>query len=119
MGVLNTSCGPYVLVAENDPDDQMLLQLAFAEQERSVQVRYACSGEEVLAILMAGHMPCLLILDYNMPGLNGLEVLQQLAVQPALHALPKVMYSSSANEKVSSTLYGCRRGRLCRKGRGT
>lgn len=99
MAVLNTDSIPYVLVAENDPDDQVLFQMAFAEQDRPVQVRYASSGEEVLAVLLEGHMPCLLILDYNMPGLNGLEVLQQLAVQPALSALPKVMYSSSANEK--------------------
>lgn len=99
MTVLNTYSSPYVLVAENDPDDQFLLQLAFAEQDKPVQVRYASSGEEVLAVLMEGQMPCLLILDYNMPGLNGLEVLQQLAERPALNGLPKVMYSSSANEK--------------------
>ncbi|OLY91492.1 CheY chemotaxis protein or a CheY-like REC (receiver) domain [Cnuella takakiae] len=96
----NAAHNSYVLVAENDSDDQVLMQLAFAEQEQQVTVRYVDSGSEVLHLLaVEPEKPCLLIVDYNMPGLNGLELLQQLAIIPGMEAIPKVMYSSSANER--------------------
>jgi CheY-like chemotaxis protein len=90
-----------VLVAEDDPNDALLLELAFESAGVRNKVVVVRTGQEVIDYLggnRAEHpLPCLMILDVKMPGLSGLDVLKWLQGQEQLRRLPAVMLSSSAD----------------------
>ena len=44
-------------------------------------------------------MPCLIVLDYNMPGLNGADILKELGTNERYKHIPKIVWSTSASEK--------------------
>jgi CheY-like chemotaxis protein len=94
-----------ILVAEDDPDDVMLLKRAFFKAGVQAALRFVRDGQEVLDYLQGrppfedlkeNPMPTLLLLDLKMPRLNGFDVLDWLGHQPFLHRLPVVVFSGSA-----------------------
>ena len=65
---------PVILLAEDDPDDQELIRIAFSEVEGNYQLQVVNDGKEALEYLKAAaQLPCLIVLDYNMPELNGAQ----------------------------------------------
>ena len=44
-------------------------------------------------------MPCLIVLDYNMPGLNGADILRELGTNERYKHIPRIVWSTSASEK--------------------
>ena len=92
-----------ILVAEDDPNDVLLLKRAFARARLGASLHFVGSGQEAICYLQgqppfdnrAEHpVPNILLLDLNMPGLNGLEVLQWLASRPERASLVVVVFSS-------------------------
>jgi CheY-like chemotaxis protein len=55
------------------------------------------SGPEALAILKAGFCPCVVLLDYVMPGMDGSEVRARMQDDPQLTDLPVVMLSGASS----------------------
>ena len=68
-----------VLYADDDSDDQQLIKQAFQQYDSNILVQSASNGEEALIHLknldLQHHRPCLIILDINMPKMNGKEAL--------------------------------------------
>ena len=63
-----------IFIADDDADDRELLEEAILSIENNTVVHAASSGKEVLTHLQNSQdkdLPCLIILDYNMPDLNG------------------------------------------------
>ena len=58
----------------------------------------ADSGPEALALLRAGHRPCLMLLDVCMPGMTGFELRTAIADDPMLHDIPVVLMSGDPVE---------------------
>jgi hypothetical protein len=79
---------PLVVVAD---DDQSLRAFYRAALERAgFQVRVARNGRHALELVRANDV-AVLLLDLAMPGLNGLETLQELRGDPALRTLPVII----------------------------
>ncbi len=95
--------GPkYILIGEDDPDDQELLKDVFSDIDNSFVLKFVNNGTEVLDSLenhTAGDLPSLIILDYNMPGLNGADILSEINSNKRYLHIPKIVWSTSGADK--------------------
>lgn len=92
-----------VLIAEDDPDDRRLLADAFQQSGLNCAIEFAADGEELLQRLGdCEDLPNLILLDLNMPRMDGREALQRLRSDPRFESLPVVMMSTSAAEDDAS-----------------
>lgn len=94
------TCKHIILIAEDDPDDQELIALAFSKVDPSLQLCIVNDGKEALEYLQKTSekgLPCVILLDYNMPELNGAQVIQQLSADSRFENVPKVILSTSSN----------------------
>jgi CheY-like chemotaxis protein len=87
-----------ILLVEDNLGDAELMRLALAQADPGCELRVASDGEEALQLLLAGHVPDLVLLDLNLPRLSGHEVLADLraAREPSLRRLPVVVLTSSS-----------------------
>ncbi|GAA4341366.1 response regulator [Flaviaesturariibacter amylovorans] len=97
----------YIIYVEDDPDDVLLLREAFTGID-DYDLLSLENGAELLRYLDdAIHLPSLIILDINMPVLNGRETLKLLKQHPVYSGIPVVMFStgSHASEIVFVSAY--------------
>jgi CheY-like chemotaxis protein len=91
-----------ILLAEDDPDDQELIIHAFTELSPSFKLHIVNDGQEAIDFLSStsdSKLPCLIVLDYNMPELNGAQVLQKLTNNKRYEHIPKIILSTSGNPR--------------------
>ncbi|WP_049889413.1 response regulator [Natronolimnohabitans innermongolicus] len=94
-----------VLLVEDDPDDRRCIEAAFDELDLEVTVRTARDGAEALEFLDASvtaestPRPDLVLLDLDLPGTHGLDVLEEIRNDPALAALPVLILTNSTAER--------------------
>lgn len=93
-----------ILLAEDDPNDVLLLERAFVKVGLTCPRQVVRDGEEVIAYLSGRvpyedrgryPLPGLLLLDLKMPRKTGFEVLRWLRSQPGLRRLRAVVLTSS------------------------
>lgn len=88
-----------VLYADDDADDRELVREAFADYNSSVELKTFKDGLELLQFIHAANpresLPCLIILDINMPKMNGKEVLRNLRCMKDYEEIPVVLFSTS------------------------
>ena len=100
---------PVILIAEDDPDDRLMLKEAFAERCHGCRICFAHDGVQLMRILNReeqlpdGHnesfaCPDLILLDLNMPLKDGREALQEIKSSPRLRAIPTIVMTTSGNE---------------------
>ncbi len=92
----------FILLGEDDPDDQELLKEVFTSVDETLILFFVNNGNEVFSALEKlrdDQMPCLIVLDYNMPGLNGAEILRELSTNERYKNIPKVVWSTAGSEK--------------------
>ena len=113
-----------ILLVEDNPDDRELMKLAFAQGEITHNLIVVSDGIEALDYLqrhdrnrnseaegdfsLAG-MPSLIMLDLNLPKINGIEVLRRIRASPRIRLLPVVIISSSNERRdlIDSYINGC------------
>jgi CheY-like chemotaxis protein len=87
-----------ILLVEDDADDRYIMHLAFTELSYTEQVKVFNSGEDILKYLQnlpnSNLYPSLLVIDFNMPGMNGGELLMRLKLDENLRDIPVAMYST-------------------------
>ncbi len=100
---------PPILLVEDNPMDLDLTLRAFNKKKFSNQVHIARDGEEALAFIPrweAGEaLPAVILLDINLPKVNGLEVLRQLKAHERFRRIPVVVLTSSREDKDLKTAY--------------
>ncbi len=91
-----------ILLVEDDEVDVMNVRRAFQKNNIANPLFVAGDGEEALARLRAGEVPGerrIVLLDLNMPRMNGIEFLRELRRDPALAATPVVVLTTSDEER--------------------
>jgi CheY-like chemotaxis protein len=73
--------------------------LEYILRTQGYETRVAASGDEALALL-SEIWPALIILDHNMPGLTGLEVLARLKKDAQLASIPVLLYSAYGTDDI-------------------
>ena len=91
-----TAGGLRICLIDDDPDHVLIITRAIREIGDESTVHAASDGDEALAWLRAAEkLPDLVLLDINMPGLSGFDVLEALKADERLKSVPVVMLTSS------------------------
>lgn len=97
-----------ILLAEDDPDDRVLLRDALTEGRLVNDLRCVEDGEELMDYLhhrgryagkSAAPRPGLILLDLNMPRKDGREALKEIKADPGLRQIPVVVLTTSQAEE--------------------
>lgn len=96
-----------ILVVEDDPGDQMLLRMALESGPTKPKLRMFDTCEDALAFLAQSTRDAneaspnkigLLLLDFNLPGMNGNEMVARVRASSQTRFLPAVILSGSARD---------------------
>ena len=91
-----------ILLVEDDEVDVMNVKRAFERNRIANPLFVAGDGIEALRLLRSGNIPeerRIILLDLNMPKMNGIEFLRELRADPALHLTPVVVLTTSNDER--------------------
>jgi two-component system, chemotaxis family, response regulator Rcp1 len=110
-----------VLLVEDSPGDVRLTQEAFREANRTIHLQVTADGVEAMAFLrqQGKHVdaprPNLILLDLNLPKMDGREVLARIKDDESLKAIPIVILTTSDSEvdivksyKLQANCYLCK-----------
>jgi len=90
-----------ILIVDDDREDHFILQEYFSDVNLSHCLQFSPNGKAALELLDGlpnDDLPEVIVLDLNMPLLNGTQTLLQLKRSPRYKAIPVVIYSTSENE---------------------
>src|ERR1700681_303417 len=94
----------HVLLVEDNPGDVRLTQEAFRDANMSIRLHVASDGVEAMAFLRRegphanAARPDLILLDLNLPKMDGREVLAQIKADGRLKNIPIVILTTSDTE---------------------
>ena len=93
---------PHVIVyAEDDADDLYLVQQAFEQHKELIEIVHAENGFQAIDYLNGlpenGRLPCLILLDINMPGMDGREALIRIRQSERFKNIPVVLFTTSSS----------------------
>lgn len=97
-----------ILLVDDNIDDIDLTILAFKKNNITNEIQTAMNGEEAISILHADdcELPSIVLMDINMPKMNGLEALKKIRSHPKTAALPVVILTSSKEDQDIIDGYG-------------
>jgi two-component system, response regulator len=95
---------PTIMLVDDSPDDVALTLRAFKKNNITNKILVAADGEEALRYLLPeddtwNPVPALVLLDINLPKINGLEVLRRLRQEERTRYLPVVVLTTSNEER--------------------
>ncbi|NLY75248.1 MAG: response regulator [Firmicutes bacterium] len=97
-----------ILIAEDDPDDRMLIKEALEEARLANPLQFVVDGVELMdylyrqnqyADLKGQPLPGLILLDLNMPRKNGIEALQEIKANGSFKQIPIIVFTTSKAEE--------------------
>ena len=97
-----------VLLAEDNPAEQNLARRALSKGVMQCDLRTVSDGEEAMAYLLrqgkyeapeTSPRPDLVLLDLNMPRLDGRQVLERMKSDPGIHTIPVIVLTTSTHEQ--------------------
>jgi CheY-like chemotaxis protein len=95
----------FILIAEDDADDRYLMKTALAETGITEEVEYVENGVEVINYLESikeedGEInyPKFILLDLNMPKMDGREVLKMMKTNDVYRKIPVIVFSTTKNQ---------------------
>jgi CheY-like chemotaxis protein len=94
----NNPLNKLILIGEDDIDDKEILEEIFLSMDSSVKLTFINDGQKLVSFLENAKpesLPGLIILDYNMPHLNGAEILKSLQQNDDVKNIPKIIWSTA------------------------
>jgi CheY-like chemotaxis protein len=90
-----------ILLVEDDDVDVMTVRRALGDLKVLNPLRVAGDGEEALDLLRGADAlrPCVILLDINMPRMNGIEFLREAKADAVLRSIPVVVLTTSREEQ--------------------
>ena len=104
-----------ILIADDDEDDRLMLRDALGEVRLEIDLRFVVDGVELLEYLgrrgayrapASAPRPGLILLDLNMPRMDGREALSKIKSAAALRSIPIVVLTTSKDAQDVATSYG-------------
>ncbi|WP_159477386.1 response regulator [Dyadobacter sp. 3J3] len=96
-----------IYLADDDPDDRYLISDAIKKIDPDIKIVEAENGSDLLLSIQEKQFisQVLIVLDMNMPRMNGLETLIAIRSNPFHAAVPTVMISTSADPRLVESAY--------------
>ena len=100
---------PVLVLVDDDEEDAFILRRAARQVQSSVSVQHLTDGAALFAGLRAGSLPprCLVLLDLNMPTMDGFAVLERLRRAPGHEDLVVLVYSTTSDQHQVDRAYAC------------
>lgn len=96
----------FILLVEDNEDDYEATRRAFERQGLANPVVWSRDGEEALEVLTRpGDLPNLILLDLNLPGMDGRDVLRRVKGDPKLSSIPVIVLTTSSDERDVESCY--------------
>lgn len=91
-----------VCLVDDDADDRYLLREAFEQVTSSIEILEAENGFDFVNLISAKQPSTvsLILLDMNMPKMNGLETIHKIKSMPGWDAVPLVMVTTSGHQAI-------------------
>lgn len=91
----------HILVVDDDAEDRFIISQAFMEIETAHTLSFVEDGSQIFDFLTDANNPKvhLIVLDLNMPRMNGVEALKLLQLHEEFKQIPVAMFSTSAYDK--------------------
>jgi CheY-like chemotaxis protein len=90
-----------ILFVDDDPDDLEYYGEAIRKQSPTIHIDERSDGIQALEYLRVakadGKLPCLIVMDFNMPLLNGRETFEQIKNDEELARIPIVIFSTATS----------------------
>jgi len=97
------------MLVDDDPEDREIFADVYLAQFPDEPLYFAENGEKALSLveqlLLEAKELCLIVLDLNMPILNGSQTLKKLKEDDRFRAIPVVIYSTSVNDREKEECY--------------
>jgi CheY-like chemotaxis protein len=86
-----------IVLVDDDPDDHEIFQIAILQAAPATRCFFYHSGREALEMLVPGANPHpdYIFIDLNMPGMHGLQLLEELGKKALQPGIPIFIYSTS------------------------
>jgi len=92
---------PIILCVDDDDDDLFFIREIIESQGHSFEIKEAKNGVDALNYLEDGlkksEMPCLIIMDMNMPRMDGKQTISKIKENEDLEKIPVVVFTTSSN----------------------
>ncbi len=98
-----------IILVDDDLDDILLFRQAINDISKTVNCVELGGGRDLLNYLeVTPYKPRMIFLDYNMPGMNGLECLRELRKTQKFNSIPVVIYTTylSSEQQSNCTALG-------------
>ena len=97
-----------VFIVDDDADDRESIRDAFLENNHEQEFVFMKSGEQLIDHLFSDVnlvRPLVILLDLNMPGKNGKDVLKEIKAHKELHPIPVIVLTTSSSEQEKALSY--------------
>jgi CheY-like chemotaxis protein len=96
-----------LFIVDDDPDDRQVILDAFLEHAAAIQYQLIESASDLMANLRSAEQPwpALILLDLNMPGMQGMQALRQIRSDEGFNHLPVVVLTTSSLESDRRSAY--------------